>query len=386
MLRIVRRALLALAVLMAGLVFLAAATHQGRTTVRVMLFLPQVLADFPLKPQEWVTGKPTRQRIVFPLADGGEAEADVYLPAGSGKHPATLFFLGIVPADRDEHRVVGLGEGLARAGVVVMIPWLESQTLERIGTGDVDSLVRAFQHLRSLDQVDPDRVGMGGICTGASLLTVAAQDERISDQVTFINFFAGYYDALDVVRAIGGRSRFDGGYVVPWKPDKLTLKVFSGHLVEGVTDPDDRDLLSRVFVDKQQASEAEVRSLGSEGMAVYRLLNGVPPEEVDGLIQKLSPETHEFLRLISPKTHIDRLKARMLIMHDRADRLVPSEESRRLVEALGEEHDTYYTEFSFFQSAVQVHMDEGKGVGPLGYVREIFKMFLHIYNVMSELS
>ena len=109
-------------------------------------------------------------------------------------------------------------------------------------------------------------------------------------------------------------------------------------------------------------------------------------EDADELIGRLSPRTTEFLRLISPSTHIEQLKARMLIMHDRADRLVPSEESRRLAEALGDDSDTYHTEFSFFQREIQVHVGESAGVGPLEYTKEAFKLFMHMYNIMRDVS
>ena len=383
--RLLRRVLVVLLLLITVLVVLIAATPQGRVGVRTLLFLPQVLPAIPVKPQQWVTRDPTRSEIEFPLATG-VGVADLYVPAGSGEHSAVLFFMGVVPPDRDERRIVALAEGLARAGMVVMIPWLDTQTENRIIPQDIDSLVRAFQHLHTLDQVDPDRVGVGGICTGASMVTVAAQDERIRDDVRFINFFAGYYDALDIVRAIGGRSRFLGDDATPWNPKSLTMRLFTEHLIDGVTDPEERSLLDRVIVGKEPASEDEVQSLSSEGMAVYRLVNGVPWEEVEGLIGQLSAETLEFLRIISPSTNIDKLKARVLIMHDTGDRLVPAEESRRLAEALGENSDTYHTEFSFFQREIQVHVDEGKGIGPIGYTREAFKFFLHMYNIMREVS
>ena len=383
--RIVRRTLLALLVLFLVLVIVTAVTPQGRTAFQTLLFIPQVLPSFPIKPQEWVTGDPVRHDIEFPLAQG-VASADIYVPSGSGKHPAVLFFLGVVPPDRDESRIVGLAEGLARAGIVVMIPWLDSQTQNRISPQDVDSLVRAFEYLRAHESVDPDRVGMGGICTGASLTTIAAQDERIRDDVRFVNFFAGYYDAVDLVRAIGSRSRFYGDTVAPWKPDNLTLRVFTNHMVEGVNDADDQGLLTRIFIDQTTWTEDELESLSTEGRAVYKLLKGVSRDEVDALIDQLSPGTMEFLAAISPSSQLDRLKARVLIMHDRADKLVPSEESRRFADALGDGADTYHTEFSFFQKGIQVHVDESEGVGLLGFVTEAFKLYLHMYNVLRELS
>ena len=383
--RLLRRLLLVVLAMAVAVVLLAALTPQGKTAVRAALFIPQVLPAIPLKPQEWVTPDPTLKDIRFPTATG-EGVADLYVPGTAGRHSAVVFFQGVVPGGRYDSRIVALGKGLARAGMVVMIPWSETQIEQRIAPDDVDNLVRAFQHLRTLDIVDPERVGMGGICVGASMATVAAQDDRIRDQVRFVNFFAGYYDAADLARAIATNSRFGEDYVVPWRPDKLTRRVFSYHLIDGVTDAADKELLLRIFDQGDSQAEDETDSLSPDAMAVYRLLKGVAPEEVDAVMAQLSPRTTEFFQAISPKTKIDRLKARMLIMHDRADRLVPSEESRRLAHALGEAGDTYFTEFSLFQKQIRVHMDESGSIGPIDYAKEAFKLYLHMYNIMREVS
>ena len=386
--RWLRRLLIAVGAVIAVVVLLLAVTPQGRVAVRTALFVPQVLPAIPIKPQTWFTRDPVWQKVQFPTARG-QGEADLILPGGSGEHSAVLFYLGVVvDPPREDKRVKALAEGLARAGMVVMIPWSETQLQQRIVPENIDDLVWAFQYLSALDRVDPERVGMGGICTGASMATVAAQDERIRDQVKFVNFFAGYYDAFDFTKAIGSRSRFHDDYesAAPWDPDRLTYRVFRNHLIDGVTEEEDRALLTRIFTDKEAGAEAEVGSLSAEGLVVYKLLNGVPYEEVDELMSQLSPKTTEFLSLISPSTNVDKLKARVLIMHDRADRLVPSEESRRFAEALGDGRGAYHTEFSFFQKAIQVHDDEGGGVGAFGYAREAFKLFMHMYNIMREVS
>ena len=369
------------------LVLLTAVTPQGRATVRTALFIPQVLPTIPIKPQEWVARDPEWREVRFPTADG-EGLAHLILPGGSGKHSAVMFFLGVVvDPPREDSRVVALAEGLARSGMVVMIPWSETQLQQRIVPEDIGDLVWAFQYLSALDEVDPDRVGMGGICTGASMAMIAAQDERIRDRVRFINFFAGYYDAVDLLKAIGSRSRFHGDYVAPWEPDKLSYRLFRNHLIDKVSDEADKAVLTRVFVDEEAAESGTLEALTPGGAAVYRLLEGADYEEVDGLVARLSPETMEFLSRVSPSTHLDQLKARVLIMHDRADRLVPSEESRRLAEALlGERGDTYYTEFSFFQKEIQVHVGDTGGVGPVEYAKEAFKLFMHMYNIMRDIS
>ena len=338
-----------------------------------------MLPDLAVKPQSWFSREPILEEIVFDTASG-TGVADIYRPGGDGKHGAVVFFQGVVPGGRYDPRIVALGKGLARSGMVVMIPWSETQETHRIVVDDIDVLVRAFQHLRSLDFVDPDRVGMGGICVGASLAMVAAQDERIRGNVSFVNSFAGYYDAEDFAKAIGSRSRFDEGYFSPWEPDKLTYGVFRDHLIEGVTSDDDRRMLTQVYVEGK-APEGDLEQMAPDALAVRRLLDGVPHDEVDGVVAALSPATTAFFSAISPSTDIDRLEARVLIMHDTADRLVPSEESRRLSGAL-EEDNVYHTEFSFFQRQIQVHVGDSGGTGPWDYVREASKLYMHMYNIM----
>ena len=384
--RCLRRVAIAIAALIVGVVLLGVVTSQGRAAVRTALFIPQVLPAIPIKPQEWVTRAPVWRSVQYTTADG-EGTADLILPASSGKHSGVLFFLGVVVnPPRDDQRIVALAEGLARSGMVVMIPWSETQLQRRVMPEDIDDLVWAFQYLQSVDSIDPEKVGMGGICTGASMAMVAAQDERIRNDVKFVNFFAGYYDAYDFFKAISSRSRFYGDYVASWDTDGLSLEVFRNHLIDSLTDDADRDLLIRIYRNKEAGAEAEVDSLSPEGMAAYRIIEGVPFEEFDALAKQLSPQTTEFLRRISPSTNIGDIKARVLVMHDRADRLVPSEESRRLSEALADRADTYYTEFSLFQKEIQLHVDQDVTVGPLDFTKEAYKLFLHMYNIMRDIS
>ena len=384
--RLVRKVLYTAVVLLLLLVTVIAVTPQGRTAVRTAVFIPQVLPTIPFKPQEWFTADPVWREVSYPQA-GGEGVADLILPADAESNSAVLFFMGVVVnKPREDSRVVALAEGLARSGMVVMIPWSDTQLQQRIVLDDIDDLVSAFQYLGSLKEVDPERRGMGGICTGASMATIAAQDERIRDDVKFVNFFAGYYDAIDFTRAIGSRSRFYGDYVAPWDTDKLTYRVFRNHLIDGVGDPAERALLVRVFKEEQPATEAEVASLSTEATAVYKLLDGVPLEEAYKLVDQLSAETKDFFRRVSPSTNIDNLRARVLIMHDRADRLVPSEESRRMADALAGVPGTYHTEFSLFQKEIQVHIGEAGGLGPIDFAEEALKLYMHMYNIMRETS
>ena len=256
---------------------LVVATPQGRTAVETALFIPQIIPTIPVKPQEWVSSAPIRQEVEFPIQDG-IGVADLYSQPGDEKRGSVLLFLGVNPAGRDDPRVVGLANGLARTGVAVMIPWSDTMTDQRVDVSEVDNLVHAFEFLIAQESVDPDRSGMGGFCVGASLATVAAQDERIRSKVKFVNFFGGYYDARDLVTSVVSHSRFHGDVVEPWQPDVLSKRVVTTHLIEGLSSAEEQALLTRVFVTKDAAlGDEAIEALSPEAKVVNRLLGRRPP-------------------------------------------------------------------------------------------------------------
>lgn len=349
--------------------------------MNALLFIPQVVPDIPFRPLELVSRKPSREAIIFPSTKGPSA-ADLYLPAGSKQHNAVVFFMGVMPPNRDEQRIVNLAEGLARTGMVVMIPWLDTQNEHKIIKSDIERLVGAHQYLRNHERVKPNKVGMGGICTGASMVVVAAEDERINEQVAFINSFAGYYDATDFVASVATKNHLREFTESHWKPDKLTARVMFTHLIDGVPEAE-RELL-RNLLDNGKWDSHEKVNLSDYGRAVSELIEGTSPEVVFETINRLSPETLQFLKDISPSSQINNLKSDVFIMHDRADRLVPYGESNRFAEAIRDGHGhVYYTEFSMFQNAVQVHMSDSDGLGLIGFVKELFKLYKHMYQIMN---
>ena len=362
------------------LVVLAFVTPQGRTAVKTALFVPEILPTVPIKPQRWFASGPVREEVRYPLFLG-HGVADIYRIPDGKKRAAVLLFLGVNPAGRDDERVVNLSNALARSGFVVMIPWFPSLMEKRIDEREIDNLVAAFGHLSVQDYVDPQRVGMGGFCVGASIAAVAASHPSIRDDVAFLNFFGGYYDANDLLKQVTTRSSFYNGTVESWEPDSLTRETFVNHLIESLEDPGERELMTRIFVEGKDSDSLDVQHLSSEGQAVHRLLSGATLTETASLLSQLPSTLQAQLKLISPSTQIGNLKARVMIMHDREDKLVPSEESRRLADALSSRGNTYYTEFSFFQ-----HVDPTRSVGGFTFLKEGFKLYLYMYNIIRVTS
>ena len=85
------------------------------------------------------------------------------------------------------------------------------------------------------------------------------------------------------------------------------------------------------------------------------------------------------MEAISPSAHIAGLKAKVTIMHDRDDRLVPAAESRRLAEALEDRGNFRYTEVLGFE-----HVRPASGSGLWQTVKEAAKLYRHMYGIIRE--
>ena len=356
--------------------------RRGRAAIKSALFVTQVL-PLSIKPQEWVTPSPVREAVTFPLSKG-EGNADIYRIQDGKKRAGVLVFVGVNVAPRDDHRIVNLGNGLARAGYVAMFPWSPSMSGQRLNPDEPDNLVSAFKHLKKLEYVDPGRVGLGGFCVGASMTVVAASDPRIADEVSFVCAFGGYYDLRDLLKQLSAKCSFYGETVKAWSPSQNTQRVFTEQLIEGLEAETDRVVLRRILIDRATPERPEMNNLSPGGSAVYKILSSASVqetdqrltlEESDSLVKDLPANLTSELNRISPSTNIRNLKARLLIAHDREDDAIPFQESRRLADAVADRGDLNYTEFSFFS-----HVTPNKRVGPFTFLKESFKLFRYTYN------
>ena len=317
-----------LVVLGALLTLFIALTPQGKAGFHTILFVSQVL-DLGVKPQTWFTDEPLRHEVHYQSSDGSTV-ADVYRPPDGKPRAAVVLFLGANAAGRDDPDVVNLGIALARAGYVTMFHWSPTMALRaNIEPAETGNLVWAFQYLSEREYVDPERAGLGGFCVGASFALVAAADPRIRDDVYFVNAFGPYFDAETLLLQVASRSVLYEGARTPWEPDSLTMRVLANELIETLDDPSDVDALTRRYMNNQALNPEEVNALSPQARTVAALLDGTTPEGAVALYSELPADFRRDLASISPSSHVDNIDARLLVLHDRNDRLVPAAESRR---------------------------------------------------------
>ena len=353
-------------------------TDPGRTGFHTALFVTQVL-DVGPKPQSWFTREPQRQEVRYPQATG-TGMADIYRIADGRPRAAVLIFLGANAAGRDDQDVLNLGNALARAGFVTMFHWSPTMALQQnIDPDEIDNLVRAFEYLKIQDYVEGDRVGMAGFCVGAAFALVASADPRIRDEVLFLNSFGSYFDARDLLPQISSRSRIYDGQSTPWDVDQLTFRVFANELIETIHDPGEINVLRTVYMEGGESTQADMGGLSLHAKQISELLDGTTLRRAEQIYESLPENFQASMRRISPSTHVGDIKARLMIMHDRDDRLVPAAESRRLAESVKHRGDYRYTEVLAFEHVRPV--SEG-GVWEL--VQEGAKLYWHMYGIIRQ--
>jgi acetyl esterase/lipase len=374
-----RRAFLIIGVFLVLFVALFAGLWANRYT-RVALttasMMPDLFVDLPVTPLKLTSSEPIKEEVTFSYGSQ-EVVADLYRPNDGGRHGAMVVVIGAAPRARTDPRAVRLAKNAARAGIVVLIPDLEHLLRDEMVPDDIEALVAAFSYLRGQEFVDGERVGYLGFSVGAGMGLVAASDPRISDDVAFFASFGGYYDLADVIAAVTSETIIDNGRREEWHPDVKTVQVLRRSLIYYVDDPNDHDILTRIFLEDDQSARQEVDELSPRARIIFELLDNHDPDRAQELLGQLWPEDVATLRRLSPSASIGGLHTELFIVHDRHDKFIPYVESRRLAEAARAQNDVYYAELDLFR-----HVDPRVSANPLTFLADLIEFFFQAYRLM----
>jgi acetyl esterase/lipase len=384
--------LLALAVLI-GMPFLLNQTPHGRTGVHAALFLQDILVlqpiesgvgvDLPYRPIDFFSDPPSRERVTieYESRDGPRRiEADIYIPAGGGRRPGVVFSMGAPPLELDNPRLRRVAEDSARAGAVMLVPFSERLDDHEILPEEIDALVAEFEYLAEHPNVDPESVGYFGASVGGSLALVAAADPRIANEVDYVVSFGGYWDALEAFGAIATHHIKYGDVDEEWIPRRHSAVVMSEQIIWAVDDADDRELLTRIFLDRESYTSEELATLTPIGRSSYDFLINEDIDVSDELAKRLPAESIAELDYLSPRTSIDDLEAELFIVHDVADPFIPYTESRKLRDHLRgrDEPVLHFDELRLFE-----HVEPKVNQRPDVIARDSTRVIFRLYQLLS---
>ncbi|MGB5440980.1 MAG: hypothetical protein WBN90_15190, partial [Gammaproteobacteria bacterium] len=175
---------------------------------------------------------------------------------------------------------------------------------------------------------------------------LAALEPDIRERVRFVLAVGGYYSLQNVVAFLTTGYYPDVEPAVMAAPDTIRLSphpysqaTFIRSNLELLKLPVDREFFRRyaayVMGEHLHGDKPQPTRLASDAQAFYNLLDNRLPAEVPGLLQRLAPRMRAELEGINPAAHdLSRLRAEVILLHGRGDRLIPYTESIALAEAL----------------------------------------------------
>jgi pimeloyl-ACP methyl ester carboxylesterase len=280
-----------LAALLLALVVAAPVARTGWSTVLAGAFLVEFLTQGHSPALTALTDPPDRRPLDLP-----GTPADLYVRAGLVRGRPLVLVHGLSTDGKDDPRVRDAAALLARAGFDVAVPTIPGLTRGRLGPEDVDPVVRALA-------ARAENTVVVGVSVGAGPALLAAADPRVRDRVSAVLSLGGYASALEVLRF--------------WLTGTYAYQGMSGRVEH---DPEVVKTFVRANADRlEPASRAILEA--ADRRAVERLLDA-PPANLQ-----------RYLDSLSPLGVARAIRARLFLVHGRADRAVPYTESVRLAAA-----------------------------------------------------
>ena len=391
--RFLRRFWLAVAIVILFVAMWGAlwSVRPSRVLITTVLIAPDLFGS-PVSVLGAIGEEPVREEVWLDVPEGrGLLVADVYRPKDGYAHGAMVISVGAAPRIRDHPGVVRLSTAAARAGMVVMIPQLYYPFQENVLPEDVQGLVAAFgtnveeiiashRWLREQEYTDPDRVGIFGASAGAGIALVSASDPRIRQDVDFFVSLGTYYDLVDLVSAITTESIQYNGSTEPWEPWLKSVRVLYNSVISYLPREEDREILTRVFVDEDQGARALVGRLSPRARSIYDALQDKDPDRILAFWGEVSPQDVAVLREVSPSSVVSALDTELFIMHDRSDPFIPYVESRRLRDATADNgHQVYFAEFDFLN-----HVELKSPSNPISFLADLVKLIFYSWLLMMR--
>jgi acetyl esterase/lipase len=306
-----------------------------------LLALADVAAGTGPSRLKQATEEPRRSEIVF--REGGvEYRADLYVPADANPEAGIVLVPGAVPEGKDDERLVAFAKTLARLRFAVVAPELSGYRQLKIRPRHADEVAAAVRYLASEEQWSPEgRVGIGAFSYGAGPALAAALQDGARERVRFVLAIGGYHDLQDAIRYFTTGVAGSGDTEHRAQASEYGKLVFIRSTVDLLSNPRDRELLEAMTHARLKDPGADIsglaRDLGPEGRSVFEVLENHDPARTDALIARLPAAVRATLdQLTLSNKPLDRLQARLILVHGKDDRLIPYTESLALARAAPE--------------------------------------------------
>ncbi|MFO7954982.1 RNA methyltransferase [Thioalkalivibrio sp.] len=290
------------------------------------------------------TPEPARETLTLET-DAGDIAADLYHPR-QDVGARIVLVPGFTPQGKDDRRLVQLANTLARARFLVLVPDLQGTKDLSVRREDATAIRDAAALLSRLEverAPDEQDVGVAAISYAVGLAILATLTPEGEEAIDFLVGIGGYYDTENVITF-----STTGAYQEPgsdrWQtraPDPLAKWIFLRGNLHVLDDHEDRTMLEEIAHRRMADPHAPIADvaddLGDAGRSLLALMLNDDKERVPQLLDVLPASAQEAIELLSfADRDLSHLSRGAILIHGRADPMIPHTESERLARGIGE--------------------------------------------------
>ena len=272
---------------------------------------------------------------------GGAPSLVVRPGSGTGPWPAVVFVNGATRLGRHHPKVERLARGLARAGLLVVVPDLPGLRLGEITPETTGATVRVAKATADRPDARRHRVGLYGVSVGASLALLAAERPALASRVTVVGGEAPWTDMKRIIR-LATTGVYDRE---PYATDPYAALAIGRSLAAGLPAGSGRARLVRQLEavpddDSEPLASLQPGAFRDGPRALVELLLNRDPARFAVLYARLPARLRTSVEALSPLGRADELRAPVDLASAPHDKYFPAAESRALARAAPRVHVT----------------------------------------------
>ncbi|HEX2188723.1 MAG TPA: hypothetical protein VHG51_07470 [Longimicrobiaceae bacterium] len=300
---------------------------------------------------------PVREEEVRVPVPGGEVEGTFYLPPGRRRAPGWIVLHGVTVPGRRHESLLRFARAMAASGAAVLVPDVPAWRALRVRSETArETMLAASAYLAERPEAAPGWTGVVGFSFGATHALIGAADPALRDVVRTVVGFGGYCDLRRTVRCmLVGEHEWEGRRHV-LDPDPYGRWILAGNYLPAVAGMEGMGRVAEELLElaaeagrrRRFAGDADYDQLKAATRArlapgereVWDLLAppyGVrlaDPERARALADGLADAALAADPGLDPLRALPHLRARVVLAHGEADRLIPCTESLRSYAAL----------------------------------------------------
>ncbi|MBV9775350.1 MAG: hypothetical protein JO040_15450 [Gemmatimonadetes bacterium] len=300
---------------------------------------------------------PVRTEEVIVPVGGGEVEGTLYLPRGRSRSPGWVVLHGVTVPGRKHESLTRFVGALASTGAAVLVPDVPAWRALRVRSETArETLGAAAAYMRERPEVLPGGLGAVGFSFGATHALIAAAKPELRGVIRSVVGFGGYFELGRAIRSMFTGEHEWGGIRYRLDPDPYGRWILAGNYLTAVPGLEGmgrvaeaaHELAAEAGRRRTSANDADYDPLKAEARAgldaeereVWDILAppaGEPVRDLERARAIAAGLAAAALRAdpdLDPLLAIPHLRARVVLAHGEADRLIPFTETLRLYEAL----------------------------------------------------